>query len=395
MDGVNYFFTCKFGIYFVATARHNVSPSMVFDVLYRMMKVFRDYCGVLSEEAIRKNFVLIYEVIDEVIDNGHAQLVTTEAIRPFIVNEPVLVTDNKKSKTPQPKKSTWKPSFFKSSTVSSTAITKPIQKLDHKKSKKNEIFVDIFEKLTVLFNANGVVLNSSIDGVIQMKSYLQGNPELRLVLNNDLSVGKGGGAGVCLDDTNFHECVDLRDFEAMKTLTIQPPDGEFLVMNYRVNSEFTAPFRLYPFLDELNQYKLQFVLKIRSNFPAQHIATGVVLKFPVPRSTQGVSYELPKAVTGQSVEYKAQEQVVVWTIQKFPGGGEHQLCAKIGLRNPNAAECRKEVGPVSCSFEIPMYNVSRLKVQYLKIANPQGKKNFNPHRWVRYVTQNSSYVCRT
>jgi AP-4 complex subunit mu-1 len=31
-----------------------------------------------------------------------------------------------------------------------------------------------------------MVINSSIDGVIQMKSYLQGNPDLRLVLNNDL-----------------------------------------------------------------------------------------------------------------------------------------------------------------------------------------------------------------
>lgn len=55
------------------------------------MKVFRDYCGVLNEESIRKNFVLIYEIIDEIIDYGHPQLVTTENIRPFIVNEPILV----------------------------------------------------------------------------------------------------------------------------------------------------------------------------------------------------------------------------------------------------------------------------------------------------------------
>lgn len=81
MDGVNYFFAKKFGIYFVATTKHNVSTSMVHDIIYRMMKVFRDYCGVLNEESIRKNFVLIYEIIDEIIDYGHAQLVTTEHIR--------------------------------------------------------------------------------------------------------------------------------------------------------------------------------------------------------------------------------------------------------------------------------------------------------------------------
>jgi len=61
------------------------------DILYRMMKVFRDYCGVLNEESIRKNFVLIYEIIDEIIDYGHPQLMTTELIKQFIVNEAVLI----------------------------------------------------------------------------------------------------------------------------------------------------------------------------------------------------------------------------------------------------------------------------------------------------------------
>ena len=31
------------------------------------MKVFKDYCGVLTEESIRKNFILIYELVDEMM----------------------------------------------------------------------------------------------------------------------------------------------------------------------------------------------------------------------------------------------------------------------------------------------------------------------------------------
>lgn len=94
--------------------------------------MFRDYCGMLSEETIRKNFVLIYEIIEETFDFGHAQLVTTEAIRPYIVNEPVIITpkkpgerskSSKSEKTPSTKKS-WK--FFKSNTQSASAIQKPI-----------------------------------------------------------------------------------------------------------------------------------------------------------------------------------------------------------------------------------------------------------------------------
>ena len=55
------------------------------------MKVFRDYCGVISEESIRNNFVLIYEIIDEVIDYGHPQLVSTESIRQYTVSDAVVV----------------------------------------------------------------------------------------------------------------------------------------------------------------------------------------------------------------------------------------------------------------------------------------------------------------
>jgi hypothetical protein len=37
--------------------------------------------------------------------------------------------------------------------------------------------------------------------------------------------------------------------------------------------------------------------------------------------------------------------------------------------------------------------VSNLQVRYLRISETH--KSYNPHRWVRYITQSSSYVCRT
>jgi AP-4 complex subunit mu-1 len=41
------------------------------ELLNRIAKVIKDFCGVLSEEAIRKNFVLIYEILEEMLDFGH------------------------------------------------------------------------------------------------------------------------------------------------------------------------------------------------------------------------------------------------------------------------------------------------------------------------------------
>lgn len=49
-------------------------------------------------------------------------------------------------------------------------------------------------KLTIA--SQGYILTSEIDGTIQMKSYLTGNPEIRLALNEDLSIGRSGGGSV-------------------------------------------------------------------------------------------------------------------------------------------------------------------------------------------------------
>lgn len=55
------------GLIFVATTRVNMSPSLVLELLQRIARVIKDYLGVLNEDSFRKNFVLVYELLDEVI----------------------------------------------------------------------------------------------------------------------------------------------------------------------------------------------------------------------------------------------------------------------------------------------------------------------------------------
>ena len=52
------------------------------------------------------------------------------------------------------------------------------------KHNKNEIFLDVIEKLNILVSANGNVLRSEIIGRVHMRSYLSGMPELKLGLND-------------------------------------------------------------------------------------------------------------------------------------------------------------------------------------------------------------------
>jgi len=54
--------------------------------VFSFYQVIKDYCGVVSEESIRRNFILIYELLDEILDFGYAQSTSTD-LKNFIYNE--------------------------------------------------------------------------------------------------------------------------------------------------------------------------------------------------------------------------------------------------------------------------------------------------------------------
>mmetsp|Transcript_16203 Transcript_16203/g.23629 ORF Transcript_16203/g.23629 Transcript_16203/m.23629 type:complete len:441 (-) Transcript_16203:145-1467(-) len=389
IEDVTYIYIKRNSLIIACTTRFNVSPSATIELLNRMAKVFKDYCGILTEESIRKNFILIYELLDEMLDFGYPQITSTEMLKSCVHNEAVLV---KPTSTLAAASSML--SMSSNKTKASSAANIPITMMSAKGgNSKNEIYVDIVERLTVLFNASGFVVNSSIDGSILMKSFLSGNPELRLALNEDLVIGKGGAYGsVILDDCNFHECVHLDEFESSRTLHFLPPDGEFSVLNYRITADFRPPFKIYPTIEETGSYKLDAVIVIRADIPDGNYGSNVIIRMPVPRCTVSASAEFASEIPGCSAEYNASEKKVIWTIRKFVGGSEMTLRAKITMDQLVTASHKKEVGPVSMTFEIPMHNVSHLQVRYLRISETH--KSYNPCRWVRYITQSSSYVCR-
>lgn len=394
-DGLSYLHVKRNGLIFGCSASRNVSPITVIELLSKIAKVFKDYCGVLSEESIRKNFILLYELLDEMIDYGYPQVTQTERLKSFVYNEPIVVA---------PVANTG--NMINPKTAAASAVNKPVissQSVNGKKinaaSQKNEIFVDILEKLNVLFSPNGYLLNSTIDGCIQMKSFLSGNPELRLALNEDLTIGKqsapaaGSYGAVVLDDCNFNPLVNLSEFEHGRVLSFHPPDGEFTVLNYRITGEYRAPFKLFPSIEETSATKIELAIHVRAEIPENHFGANVSIEIPLPRCAAGASCTLVTNGTGQSTaEYNIQEKNIVWQMKKIPGGSEQTMRAKITLSEPSTSQIRKEFGPISMTFEIPMYNVSSLQVRYLRIA--ESMPGYSPYRWVRYVTQSNSYVCR-
>ncbi|GER55640.1 AP-4 complex subunit mu [Striga asiatica] len=369
LDGVNYFHVKVVGLLFVATTRVSLSPSLALELLQRIARVIKDYLGVLSEESLRKNFVLVYELLDEVIDFGYVQTTSTEVLKSYVFNEPIVVDAAR-----MPPLGPAALFMQGNKRMPGTAVTKSVVANEPGGRKREEIFVDIIEKISVTFSSSGYVLTSEIDGTIQMKSYLTGNPEIRLALNDDLYIGKSGisnygysgssGTGpVILDDCNFHESVHMDSFDVDRTLSLVPPDGEFPVMNYRITQEFKPPFSVNTLIEEAGTLKAEVILKIRAEFPSSITANTILVEMPLPACTTRVNFDLERGIAGQSADFKESQRKLEWSIV---GGSEHTLRAKLNFSQELHGNITKEAGPVSMTFTIPMYNPSRLQVRLLR-----------------------------
>lgn len=108
------------------------------------------------------------------------------------------------------------------------------------KHKKNECYMDVVEKLNMTVSDSGQVIKSEVIGNLLMKTQLTGMPELKLGLNDKKLFemqGKSIMNTVHLEDIKFHECVRLNRFEADRSISFIPPDGEFDLMSYRIDME--------------------------------------------------------------------------------------------------------------------------------------------------------------
>ena len=381
-EGINFIYFKRSNLFFTIATLDNGSPNFFIEILEKLMRVIKDHCGEFTEESIKKNFVLIYEIIDEMIDFGFPQLSSTEQVKQFVFNEPIVSLKNI---------NTIKEMFNKN--VKSNENTKKSIVITNDAKSKNEIYVDIFEKVTCLFSKNGNIINSGVVGAIKMKSYLKNSPELKIVLSDDVSFGKStyNAGRMIIDDYNLYQGVQIKDLESLSTLYIVPPEGEFILMNYQINSEFAPPFKIYSIVEE-SDYKLELKLRVQANYSSKVNGGNIVIKFNIPKSSQSVYFDLGKNKNIHKVEYIKNQQLCIWKIPKMLGGSENTLETKITLQVNKPSQLRKELGPVTMTFEIPNFNISKLQIKELKVMS--NDKKYNAMRWVRIFTQANSYVVR-
>ena len=76
-------------MYIAAVTKCNANAALVFEFCYRIINIGKSYFGKFDEESVKNNFVLIYELLDEVLDFGYPQNSETETLKMYITTEGV------------------------------------------------------------------------------------------------------------------------------------------------------------------------------------------------------------------------------------------------------------------------------------------------------------------
>jgi AP-1 complex subunit mu len=76
-EKVTFIYVKHRNLYLVATTIKNANVAVIFSFLHRIVEVFQEYFKEMEEESVRDNFVIIYELMDELMDFGYPQ--TTES----------------------------------------------------------------------------------------------------------------------------------------------------------------------------------------------------------------------------------------------------------------------------------------------------------------------------
>jgi len=79
-------------VYFVAVCLSEVPPLFVVEFLHRVVDTFADYFGDCSESVIKDNYVVVYEILDEMLENGFP-LATEANILKELIKPPNLLTN--------------------------------------------------------------------------------------------------------------------------------------------------------------------------------------------------------------------------------------------------------------------------------------------------------------
>lgn len=335
------------------------------EFLHKVLDTFTDYFNECNESIIKEHYVVIYELLDEMLDNGYP-LATESNVLKELIKPPNILRTIANSMT-------GKTNFSDTLPVGSLSST-PWRKSDVKYT-NNEAYFDIIEEVDAIIDKSGTAIFAEISGEIQCLTKLSGMPDLNLSFVNPR----------ILDDVSFHPCVRYKKWDTEKVLSFIPPDSSFRLMSYHVNSQ-TVPIPIY----------------IRQNI---HLKSGEQGKLDItvgPKTTLGHPLEnvkleilFPKSVVNCSLittqgkyVFDQNTKILNWDIGKIDVQKLPNIRGSVITCQGSANE---SMPSINVQFTISQVALSGLRVNRLDIY---GDLKYRPFKGVKYVTKAGKFQIR-
>ncbi|XP_010566084.1 PREDICTED: AP-3 complex subunit mu-1 isoform X2 [Haliaeetus leucocephalus] len=355
-------------IFFVSVIQTEVPPLFVIEFLHRVADTFQDYFGECSETAVKDNVVIVYELLEEMLDNGFP-LATESNILKELIKPPTILRSVVNSITG-------------SSNVGDTLPTGQLSNIPWRRAgvkyTNNEAYFDVIEEIDAIIDKSGSTVFAEIQGVIDSCIKLSGMPDLSLSFMNPR----------LLDDVSFHPCIRFKRWESERVLSFIPPDGNFRLISYRVSSQNLVAIPVY----------VKHTISFKESSSSGRFDVTIGPKQNMGKTVEGVvmTVHMPKAVLNMnltaaqgSYTFDPVTKVLTWDVGKIT---PQKLPNLKGIVNLQSGAPKPEENPsLNIQFKIQQLAISGLKVNRLDMY---GEK-YKPFKGVKYITKAGKFQVRT
>ncbi|RNF17844.1 putative clathrin coat assembly protein [Trypanosoma conorhini] len=349
-------------------------PLLVIEILSLIAGVIQEYLKVFSENTLRENFSVVYQLLEELIDNGYP-LTTEMHVLEELVMPPTL--ENKfRTVLDAPAKVRRRHLG-----VRSVPWRDPMTR-----HTSNEIFFDVVEKLDCIVDCEGNLLHAVVRGAVNINCRLSGMPDVVVRMANMDFV----------DDVAFHRCVRRHRYEADRVISFVPPDGKSALLEYLCKPlhNAQAPFYVTPQVTfDKSGGRFNCVVGIRGGGltlkSRDYGIHRVVVHLPLPPQTESVQVH---SSTQGTTSFSRPRGILSWNVGTLSRGtsslsGEFTFAIEKGKEGVVAFTGDAAV----VEFSIPNHLLSPIRVDSVQVLNEIGK----PYKGVKYVTLAGRFVVRT
>ncbi|UZJ51722.1 hypothetical protein CBS101457_001042 [Exobasidium rhododendri] len=362
---------------FIATFSKHLDPLFPLSFLHTLLSILKLYLGdPLTEDSIRENIDVVYQLLEEMLDEtGQPANTEYNALRD-IVREPSWMQNLMGKMASVPGLSSSAPPPH----VSDIPWRRPLQATQ--RTSRNEIYVDVVETLQGSFSRGlhpRALPNLCLTGAIECNSKLNGTPDLSLCFNDTKVMGA----------ISLHPCVRVKRWKREGVFSFIPPDGSFVLADFdlKVDNSLEKQVPIWIHCRREEKIGLQsttFQIEVGANTSVDELEIsfdvqekGCTFDSIVTGGSQGsgLAIEDINALKG-TVQHDAKSGVIRWSISRL-SNSQKPLVLSGSFKGDSAP---KLSSAIRCRFVVPLKSAADLKVTSLEIVNESGTR---PSKGVR------------